>query len=630
MTLESRRRWSQARSQAKLLASACLVLTAIGGTVAADASARQSANHARSRGAVSTPASLRVAAQRATRADRSLVADAKALAGCARATRRPSDCHAARNAVQLAGTGLRRAEQQLAQVARAQRNVRAVAASSTRAPRLRVNGEHLKWSRVGHVRSYVLVREVPGQASQYSLVNGNSTTPPPVPGLTVTYAVRTAVDRSNWSGHKTISYPSSPVATPPAPGSPPETVDPQSAPTLHVSGQTLTWTAIAGVGTYILVSKVTGQSERFTSVSGTSIAPPAVPGATVHYSVRTAVDGSAWSSEVAISYPAPPPTPPPAPEPPPSKEPAHGTGVFQFGVNSGTNLNLDVTGASKLGAKIVRIDFGIGTTAAQLEPIIAGYAAKGIRVAPLAGFYGGMPTPAEAAGLASWARAYGPGGTYWAAHGNGALAIQTIEFGNETSGGYQYGDNAGEPSYQARAKTYAVRLKEAAEAITASGVNVGLLAVSEDWTGDWMNGMFSAVPNLGSYIAGWISHPYGPGWRSKIEGIISQAKAHGAPSTLPIDITEWGLSSDNTSCVSENFGFSSCMTYTQAAETVRKNVAEIGTLLGSREGLFMLYQVRDQAPPGASNNRENYMGLLQQELLPKGQYTEAAEELLAS
>ena len=233
----------------------------------------------------------------------------------------------------------------------------------------------------------------------------------------------------------------------------------------------------------------------------------------------------------------------------------------------------DGAAATKLGAKVVRIDFGISTTAAQMEPVIAGYAARGVRVAPLAGFYGGMPSPAEAQALASWAKAYGPGGTYWAAHGNGQLAIQTIEFGNETSGGYQYGnDNPGEPSYQARAESYAVRFKEAAEAISASGMKVGLLAVSEDWTGNWMNGMFSAVPNFASYVAGWVSHPYGPGWKTKIEDIISQAKSHGAPSTIPIDITEWGLSSDNTSCVDDNFEYSTCMTYAQAAETARKTV----------------------------------------------------------
>ncbi len=623
MTLESRRLTASARSQAKLLVAACLLLTAIDGTAAAAAATRQAPTR--------RPGSLRAVALRAARADRALVTDAKALAACVRATRRPTGCPAARNALQLAGTKLRRSERQLASVARAQRKARAVAASASRAPRLKVNGERLKWTRVGHVKSYVLMRDVAGRESQYSLVNGTSTTPPPLPGATVTYAVRTAVDWSSWSSHKTITYPSPQGASPAPPAAPPETIDTQSAPTITVSGRTLRWTAIAGVGTYVLVSRVTGQAEKFTSVSGTSVTPPAVPGATVSYSVRTAVDGSAWSSEVAISYPSPAPTSPPPPTEPtaPKESPAPGSGSFQFGINAGMEPT-DGAAASKLGAKVVRIDFGISTTAAQMEPVIAGYAARGVRVAPLAGFYGGMPSPAEAQDLAGWARAYGPGGSFWAAHGNGQLAIQTIEFGNETSGGYQYGDNPGEPSYQARAQSYAVRFKEAAETISASGMKVGLLAVSEDWTGNWMNGMFSAVPNFASYVAGWISHPYGPGWRTKIDDIISQAAAHGAPSTIPIDITEWGLSSDNTSCVDDNFEYSTCMTYAQAAETARKTVTEIGALLGSRSGLFMLYKDRDQALPGASNDREYYMGALGPELQSKGAYTEAVEELLAS
>ena len=43
------------------------------------------------------------------------------------------------------------------------------------------------------------------------------------------------------------------------------------------------------------MTKVPGQPETFTAVSGTSTTPPAVPGKTVTYSVRTAVDGSAWA-----------------------------------------------------------------------------------------------------------------------------------------------------------------------------------------------------------------------------------------------------------------------------------------------------------------------------------------------
>ena len=278
----------------------------------------------------------------------------------------------------------------------------------------------------------------------------------------------------------------------------------------------------------------------------------------------------------------------------------------------------------------MRVEFEIGMPTSEMEGVIAGYAAKGIRVAPLAGFAGTLPSTAQARNLANWAKTFGPGGTFWANRGDGQLAIQTIEFGNETSQGYQYGNNAGEPAYQARAETYAVRVKEASEAIAASGENVGVLASDEDWTGDWMNGMFAAVPNLGSYIAGWVTHPYGTGWRSKLETVIKQAAAHGAPSTLPIDITEWGISTDNGRCLSENYGLNPCMSYQEAAETLRKNVAEIRQYLGSRQGLFLIYQVRDQSEPGTSTNREAYFGLLQHELKPKGAFTTAAQELLAS
>ncbi len=304
------------------------------------------------------------------------------------------------------------------------------------------------------------------------------------------------------------------------------------------------------------------------------------------------------------------------------------TAGFEPGINSGTEP-LDLSGAADLGAKIVRVAFEDGTTPAQMEPVIAAYAAEGIRVAPLLSFYGSMPTPAQAQALAGWARAFGPGGTFWAHRSDGQLAIRTIEFGNETSGGYQYGDNAGEPSYQARAATYAVRLREAAEAVSATGAHVGLLAVAEDWTGDWMNGMFGAVPNLGRYVAGWVSHPYGTEWRSKIEDILAQSAAHGASAQIPIDVTEWGLATDNGRCLSQNFGYTACMTYAEAATTERTAVSDIRQLLGSRAGLFLLYQVRDQRPTGTGAERETYCGLLQHEDQPKGAYTTATEALLA-
>jgi hypothetical protein len=323
-----------------------------------------------------------------------------------------------------------------------------------------------------------------------------------------------------------------------------------------------------------------------------------------------------------------PVTPPPAGES--SFGSVSGSATFQPGLNSGTNLTTDVAGATTLGAKLVRIEFSIETPASQLQNTIAGYAAKGIRVAPLAGFYGTIPTAAQAKNVATWASTYGPGGTFWAGRSDGALAIRTIEFGNETSYGYQYGDGAGAASYTARAQTYAVRVKEAAEAISATGVDVGVLAQADDWTGDWVNAMYSAVPNLDDYVAGWTIHPYGTNWQSRIQDLISQTAAHGAPSSIPIDITEWGVATDNGNCLNDNYGMNKCMSYSEAGATVTSTAAAMRLKLGGRLNMFMLYQVRDQSTSGSSNEREAYFGALQQNLQPKGAYTAAVQSLLAS
>ncbi len=608
--------------------AACFLVVFLSLALLAAAAPAGAAAHRRHHAAVrSGPAlrALRIAAAASRSADRRLVHRARSLRGCLRVAP-AGGCKSQRARVQRAGAAFSAAQRHLAKLAgRAGRRNRAHAAAGS-APALRASGDKLAWSAVSRVGEYVLVAEVPGQANRYWVIGRISDSPPPVPGVTVTYMVRTAWRHSPWSNPVQISYPAAPSAptpTPPA-GPPSEELNLRAAPELKVSGETLSWNLVAGVTTYVLVTKVPGQAESFTVVSGTSTTPPAVPGKTVNYSVRTAVQGSAWAPEVSIAYPAAPEPKPPAPEPaPPADE------GFQPGINSGTN-SLDYTGTAMLGAKVVRISFSISAPASYLESTIAAYAAKGVRVAPLASFYGRLPSPAEAQALAGWAKAYGPGGTFWAGRPDGNLAIKTIEFGNETSYGYQYGDNAGEPSYQARAENYALRLKEAAEAISAGGVKVGLLAVADDPSGNWMNGMFSAVPNLGSYVGGWVSHPYGTYGRTKLLGVLSQTAAHGAPSGIPVDITEWGLSTDGSSCVNENYGFNPCMGYQEAAEQLKRSAAEIKALLGSRLGLFLLYQVRDQQSPGQSKEREAYFGLLQHEDATKGPYTTAAQEFLAS
>ena len=64
--------------------------------------------------------------------------------------------------------------------------------------------------------------------------------------------------------------------------------------------------------------------------------------------------------------------------------------------------------------------------------------------------------------------------------------------------------------------------------------------------------MYTAVPDLTKYVACWTIHPY-ENWHNRLADLISQTAAHGAPSSIPIDITEWGVDSDNGRCLEYNY-----------------------------------------------------------------------------
>src|SRR5215213_3512846 len=123
-------------------------------------------------------------------------------------------------------------------------------------PTMSVSGTTISWTSISGVSSYVFVRKVPGQAAQYSVVNGTSVTPPVVAGQTVSYGVRTNVSGSNWANEVTITYPAA-------------TVDPKTAPRMSVSGNTVSWTAIPSVSSYVFVRKVPGQTTQYSIVNGT-------------------------------------------------------------------------------------------------------------------------------------------------------------------------------------------------------------------------------------------------------------------------------------------------------------------------------------------------------------------------
>jgi hypothetical protein len=473
-----------------------------------------------------------------------------------------------------------------------------------------VAGTTVSWTPTSGVSSYVFARKIPGQATQYSTVNGTSVTPAAVAGTTVSYGVRTNVTGSAWADEVSITYPAA-------------TIDPKTAPKMSVSGNTVSWTAIPGVSSYVFVRKVPGEAARYSTINGTSVTPPVVAGTTVDYGVRTNVTGSNWASEVSITYPDSPTS-----SPSPTPQPIDGT--FQMGVVGGSALSYELSFLKSLGAHTARIEFGIGTSASNMASVIDAYARAGIRPLLMASFRGRLPSIGEAQNLGSWAAAYGPGGTFWAGKSYPAnTAVTHIELGNETSYSYQFLDNS-LSTYAIRAQTYALRARDAANAIRAANPRVGLVVQGDNAVNGtaWVSNVMKAVPTLDDLIAGWTIHPYGPNWATRIDSTINSARTAGARD-LPIWVTEWGLSSDNGRCLSDNYGWNKCMTYSGAASTLHNALSGMQARYTSRLGAFFLYQAHDQYATGTQTGREAYFGALQSTGSAKGAYTTEVKANLA-
>jgi hypothetical protein len=312
---------------------------------------------------------------------------------------------------------------------------------------------------------------------------------------------------------------------------------------------------------------------------------------------------------------------------------AGSTGPFEMGVVAGSALTYELSFIHKLGAHTARMEFAIGTPVSQIAPIVEEYARDGIRPLLLASFDGTIPSSAEAQNLGSWAAELGPGGSLWQGKTFPAgTAVTSIEFGNETSYSYQYSNDTSS-GYATRAQEYAIRFKEAQAAIHAADPSVGLLAQGDPGNApgtSWMDNMFKAVPNLGQLVAGWTVHPYGPNWQSIMDEVVSSAKADGAPSSVPLDVTEWGLATDNGRCLSNNYGFNPCMTYQEAATTLESTVSAMRARYGSRLATVYVYEAHDLKATGTSTEREEYFGALQSNEAPKGAYTTTVESLLSA
>ncbi len=330
-------------------------------------------------------------------------------------------------------------------------------------------------------------------------------------------------------------------------------------------------------------------------------------------------DRAGGSTKPVIVRPAPKAPAAPAPV---SGSPRAGGGTLQWGYVANSDINKAVNNAAKGHGKIVRMEFEIGASTAEIQPHVAYAASKGMEVVLQAGWGSGMPSTGDAQHLGEWARVFGPGGSFWATRTDKALASRFIEFGNENSYSYKGTDNQG--------GTYALRFKDAYNAIQAANPATGLLAQADDGNcgcSTWVDGMASTVPDLGNMVAGWTVHPYGPKsrWQPRIDRLISQTAAKGWSSSIPIDITEYGMATDNGANLSNNYDWPTNQTYQQAGDALTLTISQMLAYapLASRLRVFTYYQGHDQQGSG-TGQREHYFGVMRNDGSAKGGLTAAA------
>jgi len=482
------------------------------------------------------PHRLLVAAYTARRADRRFVAATCGLRRCRRAHRRhPGRCGGAHQTLQQAGRRLRRAQARLAQVGSSGSYTTDQWVTWRQPPQLSVHGDELTWKKVDRIEYYVLATVVPGRPTAYSLVHGEAVTPPPVAGTTVRYSVRTIAQGSRWAPEVAISYPASPPPSGGGGGSP--APDSQEAPAIIVEGHRLRWDRVASVSTYVLVTRVHGRPDVYSEVEGTSFAPAPIPGATVIYSVRTAVEGSAWAREVSISYPqASPPKEKEAPAPgtseQPSSGPIHMTVSLDIGGWVWESAIRDESGA----AKYVRSSYKHFDTDSQMALL----ANAGVTLMPLfgeGGTLGEYNNGTFVTEIVSWFKRYGKGGTFWAGR-PADLGATTAELINEPGNPYFYPDYGNIALYASLTKA----VHAALEANFAPAVRPKLL-VSYD--GGFNGSEYGrALFADGAVADGVTVHPYGGhGPESALGNHERVVQAH-AGTGLPVYVTEVGWPTD--------------------------------------------------------------------------------------
>lgn len=263
-------------------------------------------------------------------------------------------------------------------------------------------------------------------------------------------------------------------------------------------------------------------------------------------------------------------------------------------------------GSGNLGAAVMRVEFTIGELA--VATTVADYCnTYNIRLQPLIGWDNGTAAP-DLTGLADWAAALGPGGTHWGG-ASPVAAVTDIELGNENSMFYKSG-LPGSAGYQNLATTYGNRARDAAVAINNVNPSVGVLVELEGGDSNnstWVDRVLTAGgTTLKNLMRGPTIHLYGPGWQTKLDLNRGFLAANGV--TKPYYVTETGISTDNGRALSDNFGWPTNLTYSQAA-TDHQTVIEGLASQPAKVAMVSVFNDHDNADPGASTDREDYFGV---------------------
>jgi hypothetical protein len=289
----------------------------------------------------------------------------------------------------------------------------------------------------------------------------------------------------------------------------------------------------------------------------------------------------------APAPPAPPAPQPPAPVPPVPPAPTAAPSEFQLGVVLASNWpGLAAKAKAAFGPTLGRISDEAADSAVQQMVSEARQAG----MTPHACFTGWQASPAT---FVAFVKRYQP------------LGVRRFEIGNETS----YVTASQVPS---TAAAYAKQVEAFGDALKTAGVTgVELLVQADDAlrNAGWVANMFKAVPDLGSYAAGWVVHPYTAGREvERLNRAVTDLQAQGVTDPA-IYATEYGIAStvDGVALVPDNYGHPTNLTWRDCGPLLAQTIDAMRAGCPNLRALFVYHATDGNT---GHNQRESNFGVM--------------------